>query len=1062
MKQKLLLTSVLTVSLLQQGMAQSRAISGKVTDQATGQGLPGVTVLAKGTSVGVSTNADGGYSISVPAGTTVLTFSSIGYAAIERPIGDAAVINVGLGADTKQLGEVVVTGALGIQRQAREIGYATSTIDAKELNQARVTNVTNGLAGKVSGLQIQTVNNGINPSVRITLRGTRSLTGENQALVVIDGVQTTQDVLTALNPDDIADITILKGANAAALYGSQATNGALIITTKRGGTTPSVTFSHTSQLEQISFWPKFQNEFGPGSSEWIREYTPYENQQYGDRYDGSIRELGYQTLGPNNQNTIQSIEYKARPNERKDFFNTGYQMQNNVSFSGGDKDTKIFVSYQNVKNKGVLPKDQYDRNTFRANASRQMNKLSTGMNVSFAQAKVDQSNGAVYDQLLNTSALIPITSYKDWRNNVFANPNGYYNEYYANPYFTLDNNRRNIRQSTLIGNIDLGYKINDWLSAQYRIGLTYITQDNKNWQDKFTYTASTLGRPVNSRSNIAGGVTELNSSVSRLNSDLFINIVKQVGDISIKGILGNNVQMNNSQFLSATANALAVPGIFNVGSNRVGEATVSQGRYRYRQAAFFGDLTLGYKDMFFLHGSARQEEVSVLNPENRSYFYPSVDASVVLSEVIPALKSVAFFDYGKLRGGYSKVGQVNLGGNVGGVANNFGAYSIAPVYNPGSGYPFGSAASYTLSDRTIVPNLKPEFTHSTEVGTELSFLKQRLNFAATYYYQLSINQTINANIAPSGGFTNYLLNAGKVQNNGVELDLNVTPVEAENGLTWRVGLNYNYNNNKVLKITDQTKQLPLTTGGDAQVYAIEGQPYPVLQGTDYNRDNQGRVILTYIDLGEEEAADGSTYQRQGWVPSQASQLTTFGNTLPKHKYGFNTSLTFKGITLAAQAEYRTGYYVYHGLGSTMDFTGASARSASTGREPFVMPNSSIQAPDGTYVANTTNLTPGGAEFWANSSYNRNIAANYVTKGDFFKLREVSLNYSLPASLLSNTRFIKGVTLNLYGRNLYTWVPKANQFTDPEFSFTSGNGIGINNSDQTPPTRFYGASLSATF
>ncbi|UOQ68445.1 SusC/RagA family TonB-linked outer membrane protein [Hymenobacter volaticus] len=1039
-------------------MAQNRAISGKVTDQATGQGLPGVTVLAKGTSVGVSTNADGAYSISVPAGTSILAFSSIGYGAIERPIGDAAVIDVGLGADTKQLGEVVVTGALGIQRQAREIGYATSTIDAKELNQARVTNVTNGLAGKVSGLQIQTVNNGINPSVRITLRGTRSLTGENQALVVIDGVQTTQDVLTALNPDDIADITILKGANAAALYGSQATNGALIITTKRGGTTPSVTFSHTSQLEQISFWPKFQNEFGPGSSEWIREYTPYENQQYGERYDGSIRELGYQTVDKN----IQKIEYKARPNERKDFFNTGYQMQNNVSFSGGDKDTKIFVSYQNVKNKGVVPMDQYDRNTFRANASRQMNKLSAGMNVSFAQVKVDQSTGAIYDQLLNTSALIPVTQYKNWRTDEFANPNGYYNEYYSNPYFTLDNNRRNIRQNTLIGSIDLGYKINDWLSAQYRIGLTNINQDNKNWQDQFTFTSYTLNRPINARSNIAGNVTEANSYVNRFNSDLFINIVKQVGDISIKGILGNNVQMNNSQFLAASANALSVPGIFNVGTNRVGEASVSQGRYRYRQAAFFGDLTLGYKDMFFLHGSARQEEVSILSPENRSYFYPSVDASVVLSEIIPALKSVAFFDYGKLRGGYSKVGQVNLGGNVGGVANNFGAYSIAPVYNPGSGYPFGSAASYTLSNQTIVPNLKPEFTHSTEVGSELSFLKQRINLAATYYYQLSINQTINANIAPSGGFTNYLLNAGRVQNNGVELDLNVTPIEAENGLTWKVGLNYNYNDNKVLKITDQTTQLPLTSGGNAQVYAIEGQPYPVLQGTDYNRDDQGRVILTYLNLGSATAADGSTYQRQGWVPSQSGQLTTFGNTLPKYKYGFNTSLNFKGITLAAQAEYRTGYYVYHGIGSTMDFTGASARSASTGREPFVMPNSSILAPDGTYVANTENLTPGGAEFWANSSYNRNIAANYVTKGDFFKLREVSLNYSLPASLLGSTGFIKGVTLNLYGRNLYTWVPKENQYTDPEFSFTSGNGIGINNADQTPPTRFYGASLSATF
>jgi len=1057
MKQKLLVTLLLFVCLLQQVVAQSREISGRVTERASGQGLPGVTVLVKGTTIGVSTNADGGYTIGVPATASVLTFSSIGYLAVEQPIGSAAKINVSLSSDTKQLGEVVVTGALGIQRPAQELGYATTTIGAKELNQARVTNVTNGLAGKVSGLQIQTINNGINPSVRITLRGTRSLTGDNQALVVIDGVQTTQDVLTALNPDDIADITILKGANAAALYGSQASNGALIVTTKKGGTGPQVTFSHTSQVEQISFWPKLQNEFGPGSEEWIQLYTPYENQQYGPRYDGSLREIGRLTENGN----IQTIPYVARPNERKDFFNTGYQMQNNVSFSGGDKENKIFVSYQNVKNQGILPGDEYNRNTFRANASRQMGKLSAGMNTSYALAKVDQTTGGVYDQLLNTSSLIPITRYKNWQTDEFANPNGYYNEYYSNPYFTIDNNRRNIRQGTLVANIDLGYKIASWISVQYRLGLTNITQDNKNWTDKFTYSNFTLNRAGNSRTNILGNVTELNSYLNRLNSDFFINIDRKFGNFSAKAILGNNIQMNNSEYVSVSANALSIPGLFNIG-NRIGELTGDQGRYRYRQGAFFGDLTLGYKDLIYLHGSGRQETASVLNPEFRSYFYPSVDASLVLSEAIPALKSLNFFDYGKLRGGYSKVGQINLGGSPTGVAPGFGAYRLDPVYTLGSGYPFGGSSSYTLSDQTIVPNLRPEFTHSTEVGTELSFLRQRINFAATYYFQRSINQTISAGIAPSSGFGSYLLNAGKVENNGVEVDLNLTPIESRAGFTWRVGANYNYNNNKVISITDLTPQLLLASSG-AQVYAIEGQPYPVLQGTDYNRDSQGRIILTYLSIEDGTAPDGTKYPRKGWVPSQASAIKQYGNTLPKHKYGFNTSLSYKGLTLAAQAEYRTGYYVYHGVGATLDFTGASARSAAYGREPFLLPNSSVLAPDGvTYVANTENLTPGGAEFWANTSYNRSIASNYITKGDFFKLRELSLNYNLPSTLLGSTHFIKAASLNLYGRNLFLWVPKENQWTDPEFSFTNGNGIGINTSAQTPPTRFYGASLSVTF
>jgi TonB-linked SusC/RagA family outer membrane protein len=1054
MKEKLLLFLLIMSSLVRQANAQNRPIAGQVVDQADGQGLPGVTVLVKGTTVGTSTSVDGKYTLSLPASATTLIFSFVGYGTIEQPIGTSTILNVRMRTDAKQLGEVVVTGALGIQRQAQELGYATATVGAKELNQARVTNVTNGLAGKVSGLQIQTVNNGINPSVRVTLRGTRSLTGENQALVVIDGVQTSQDVLTALNPDDIADITVLKGANAAALYGSQATNGALVITTKRGGTKPSVTYTHTSQLEQISFWPKLQNEFGPGSAEWVQTYNPYENQQYGDRYDGSTRNLGSTTQSGN----IQQITYEARPQERKDFFNTGYQMQNNISFSGGDKDTKIFVSYQNVRNSGIVPKDRYERNTFRANASRQMNRLSAGMNVSYSYNNVDQTTAAIYQQLLNTSSLIPFSRYKDWQNDEFANPNGYYNEYYPNPYYTLDNNRRKIGQSTLIGNIDLGYKITDWLSAQYRIGLTSINQDNKSWQDKFSYTAFTLARSINARSNIAGGVTELNSTVNRLNSDFFLNIVKTFGPVSVKAIIGNNIQLNNSNYLSATANALFVPGVFNI-NNRVGELAGGQARYQYRQVAFFGDLTLGYKDLVYVHSSARQEAVSILSPENRSYFYPSVDASLVLSQAIPVLKELSFFDYGKLRGGYSKVGQVNLPYSSSGIATTFGAYNLSSIYNSGSGFPFGSLASLTLGNQVIVPNLKPEFTHSTEVGTELSFFRQRLNVAATYYYQQSVNQIIAASISSAGGYSSYLLNAGKVQNSGVEIDLNLTPVQTQTGFTWRIGANYNYNSNKVITITEQTKQLPLSSGDNAQVYAIAGNPYPVLQGTDYNRDSEGRVILTDLNLGN----DAAGRPRNGWVPSQASQLTNFGNTLPKHKYGLNTSLSYKGLTLAAQAEYRTGYYVYHGIGSTMDFTGASARSAEYGRLPFIMPNSSVLAADGvTYVANTTNLTPGGAEFWANSSYNRNIAANYITKGDFFKLRELSLSYTLPTAFVNKAHFIQGVTLNLYGRNLYTWVPKENQWTDPEFSNQSGNAIGINDTGQTPPTRFYGASLSATF
>ncbi|UOR05686.1 SusC/RagA family TonB-linked outer membrane protein [Hymenobacter aerilatus] len=1063
MKKGLLLVLFLITVLLQQAVAQDRAISGRVTDRANSQGLPGVTVLVKGTTIGVSTNEDGVYSINVPASATTLVFSSIGYVPVEQPI-SSSTINVALGADSKQLGEVVVTGALGIERQARELGYSTATVDSKDLTQARVTNVTNGLAGKVAGLQIQTVNNGINPDVRITLRGNRSLTGQNQALVVIDGVQQPdQNVLNSLNPDDIADITVLKGANAAALYGSQATNGALIVTTKKGGGgKPTVTFSHTSQFESISFWPKLQSEFGPGSTSWEQVFDPIENQQYGPRFDGSPVEIG-STLANGDR---QTVPYRANNKEYKNFFNTGYQMQNGVSFSGGTKESKFFLSAQNLKNHGIVPKDKFERNSFRANASTQIGKLSAGFNVSYAQTQTNTTSTLsgtqpVYWSVLNTSPLIRLTQYKDWRNDQFANPNGYYNEYYENPYYSIDNNRSNGRQNNLIGDINVGYKATDWLSFQYRIGLTRRDQVSKDYTEKFTYTAFTLNRPENFRRNIPGYVNDLSSSITQVNSDLFVNAIKTFGDFSISAILGNNIRQNNAQYLTATANALSVPGIYNIATNRVGELLGDQGQYQFRQYAFFGDLTLGYKNFLFLHGSGRQENVSILSKGNRNYFYPSVDASVVFSEAIPVLKDVSFLDYGKVRAGYAKVGQVNLptGLTGAGVANSLGAYQLAPVYNAGSGFPFGSLASYTLSNRDVTQNLQPEFTHSYEAGLEVSFLKGRVNASSTYYFQKSINQTLAASVPPSTGFTSYLFNAGEVQNRGVEVTLNFIPVRTDN-FTWRVGGNYNYNNNEVIKVTDQVSSLALTSGGLAQSYAIEGKPFPYLQGSDYVRDKEGRVILTYLNLPDAVGQDGNPVTRKGWVPSRAGANADFGNTLPKHTAGFNTSFTYKGITLAGQAEYRAGYYIMNQIGSDLDFTGASARSAQYGRQPFLFPNSVILE-NGVSVPNTSNLTPGGAEFWANTSYNRSIASNYITKGNFFKLREVTLSYSLPASLLGSTKFIKEVNLNAFGRNLFLWVPKENQYTDPEFSFTAGNGIGINDNRQTPPTRFYGLSVSAT-
>ncbi|MDJ0364780.1 SusC/RagA family TonB-linked outer membrane protein [Hymenobacter sp. H14-R3] len=1103
MKHFSLLLVFLLSCLWYQAVAQDRTISGRVTDRSSGQGLPGVTVLAKGTTVGTSTNADGAFSLSgVPASATAITFSFIGYTTIEQVIGNRTNITVALATDSKQLGEVVVTGALGIQRQEREIGYATATLDTKEVTQARVTNVTNGLSGKVSGLQVQTLGSGVNPSVRVTLRGTRSLTGNNEALIVVDGVISSNEVLTAINPDDIASISVLKGANAAALYGSQASNGALIITTKKGSNTPTITLSQTSQFESVSFLPKLQSDFGPGANSWNGQrggtnsrpdftangsvdsnentaYNSFENQQFGPRFDGSLRPFG-EVLA---NGDLQMLPYVGRPDEKKKFWNTGYQAQNGVTFSGGDDKSKFFASYQNVHNNGIVPKDKYDRNTFRFNASRELGRLTVGFNVSYAQQKVDQHatldrDQSVYWNWFNTSVMAPLTSYKDWQNNEYANPNGYYNAFYFNPYWVIDNNRTNDRRNTLLGNIDLSYKVKDWLRVQYRLGTTTINQSSISTQNKFVYNDFIRGNKTNKPgTGTPGYVQDLTSNFTRLNSDLFVTVDKTFGDLNVKAIVGNNVQQTDSRYNYASSTALATADLFNLG-NRVGLIGAFDGTAQSRLYAFYADVTLGYKDYLFVHGSGRNDNTSVLDPSNRSFFYPGGDISFVFTNAIPALKDASFLDYGKLRGGIAKVSQINIlnpaspiynGFNINtGVYNPNGAYGLLTTYSPGSGYPFGSQASFTQDNRLVQPGLKPETTISTEAGIELSFLKRRIAGGVTYYSQKSTNQTVSTSISTASGSSSLLLNAGEVQNRGVEADLNITPVRLENGLTITLGGNFNYNNNKVVSLPNDLPQLLLSSGGSANaaLYAIKDQPYPILQGSHYQRIEDGPnkgLIKMGTTNNKYDATDKTVY----YYPLKAADNISFGNTQPKYKYGFNASISYKGLTLAGQGELRTGYVVYNAIGEDLDFTGSGARSAMYGRQDFIYPNSAISNDNGaTYTANTTGKTPGGAEFWAqNSTWNRTVAENYVTSGRFFKIRELSLSYALPMEVLTKTGFIKGASLNVYGRNLFTWVPKENIYTDPELSTslgTNSNAVGINSNLGLPATKFVGASINATF
>lgn len=1012
-----------------------RTITGVVYSKADQLPIPGATVSVKGTKVATQTNAAGKFSIDVPKGGTVLMLRSLGYRHLEVPIGNSNTYTLSMEEDERELSEIVVTAG-GITRKARELGYANETVKGDKINQAKVTNVVSGLAGKVSGLQITTINNGVNPGVKVILRGNRSILGNNEALIVLDGVPVPSAVLSSLNADDVDNVSVLKGANASALYGSSASNGALIITTKKGSAGGlRITVGNSTQFEQLSFLPEFQGGFGSGAATGTPGvYDPIENQQYGPAYDGKLVDVGQKL----EDGSIQQITYENRVGEKRKFFELGHNIQNNISLSSGNEKENIYFSALNLKIAGITPKDRYYRNTFRLNTSKDMGKLTAGFNVSYTQNRADRGLAAVYWNVFNTPSFIPITAYKDWKNNKFANPNGYANGYYRNPYYQIDNNRTLGRNDYLNSNIDLNFKPLSWLSFDYRLGINTANASSKDWEEKFNYTPYTLATDEGSKADIAGNVTDESSYSTRVNSDFFINIKKDFSDFTTKLIIGNNINQGTSKEQSVTANALNVPGVFNV-SNRLGELSGSESNFRRRSYAVFGDLTIGYKDYLFVHATGRNDWVSILSPKNRSFFYPSADISFIPTAAIAALKDNKVLNFAKLRAGYSKVGQVNLGG-----ATDFGAYRLDPTFSTAAGFPYGSLTALSMGNTLVNSDLTPEFTTSLELGIELGFLQNAIILEASYYKQKSVDQTLTGAISFASGFSRYLLNAGELSNNGFEFDLKLAPFRAGK-VRWDIAFNYNYRDNKVISLNDGLPEIALTTGGNTQVYAVVGKPFPIIKGTAYLRDAENRIILNSAGM-----------------PSKDPELKEFGNTNPKHLFGMNTSLRYAGLTLAAVLEFRTGYNIYNSIGADLDFTGSGTRSTTYNREPFIMPNSSVKDANGNYVPNTSVKTPGGAEFWANSAANRGIGENYVTSGRYFKIREVTLSYQLPAKWMSKTKIIKSATIGLMARNLLTVLPKENIYTDPEYSFTTGNGVGINTNAQTPPTRFYGGNISFTF
>jgi TonB-linked SusC/RagA family outer membrane protein len=1061
--------------------SQSRVVSGKVIDK-DGNAISFASVTIKGTKVGVSSDANGAYSIRAKSG-DVLQISATGYDKLDVTVGQTQTLITTVLVRTANvaLEEVVVT-AVGIKKQAKSLGYSTANVGSEELTKAKVTNIATGLAAKVSGLQVNLVNSGVKSDTRVTLRGNRSILGNNQALLVVDNIQLPISYLSSISPNDIDNVSILKGASASALYGSAASNGVIILTTKKGTVgKPQIKLSSTYAFEEIAYMPSLQNEFGTYGGETPASsypgvyylagnpyvpYVPYENQNFGPRYNGQMVAIGAPIRVYYADGTYaikqDSVRYSAQPNSKRNFFDKGLTATNNLSYSAGDAKNRFFMSVEDVNIKGIIPKDVSRRNTVRINGSSETGIFRADYNIGYSLTHTNTTAGdgagvpftygtsgiggryagggsyfqnrPLYWTILNSPSFVDLRRYRNWQSDPFASPDGYFNAYYGNPWWQIDQSRLDEKSNDLLANLKLSFKVTPWLDVDYSAGIARDDYQNKYTQAGYNFAPWAIADTLGS-GGIPGSVKKLSpsegdaqSSNQRLSNDFHASIHKTAGKFDFRFLAGTSLIVNTIRLLNASATALVIPDLYNI-SNRLGNPTVGEYKEETRLFGVFGDLSVSYNNYLFLHGSVRSDQTSLLAPGNNTYSYPAIDGAFVLTDAIPSLKNNVL-NFAKVRAAWSRTAQVSIG-----------AYALSNTFGVGGGFPFGSNAGFSVGNTFANPDIKPEISTDREVGIELGFFKDRVHLSGAYYSTSTKNQTIPISISSATGFTGALVNSGVMSNKGYEADLKVIPVQTKT-FRWDVGVNYSNNKNTLESLGFGLNQIPI--GGST--FAIVGNPYPYLKVSDWNRDPQGRIIV-----------DKTT-----GLPSANPTPQGFGTTNPPVKIGINSSITYKNITISATLDGRFGGVIYSSAGSAMDFTGVSGYSASFGRQPFVIPNSSYyDASKGTYVANTNvTMKDGNLPFWANTW--SSVASNYVTSADFWKVRELSLSYNFPAKLLASQKAIKALGFGITGRNLFTKKSKYDLWSDPEFANTTGNATGTADINNLPPTRFIGVNLSVTF
>lgn len=1059
---KIVSTLFLAVFVFATASAQVRSVTGSVKDE-KGVGVAYATVKVKGQSSAVVADANGNFKINAAANAS-LQVSATGFASTEVKAASAS-LSIVLNRQVDALNDVVVT-AQGIRKKAKEIGYSYAKVSNEDISVGRSPQLTQALAGKVSGLAVYTVNNSVDPAVKVVLRGYRSLTGNNEALVVIDGMQTTSTALATINPQDVESVSILKGGQAATLYGSAGVNGALVITTKQGAKGKlKVAFSNATNFEDISFLPSFQNKYGSGSQYYPysfgeagynadpvfrakENWRPYENQQYGDAYDGSLRIAG--RVLQDGSKLI--IPYADVPNVRRKSFDKGISINNQASFQGGDETSSYYLSVENQKINGIVPGDVSDRTGVRVKSTKEYGKLSTTFNAAYTQISYDRTTADFQNDIINTASWVDLTTMRDWRTNKFANPNGYYNDYYNNPYFNKDINRARYKDANFTGNFDVTYNVTDWLHLYNRLGIMNNSRTGKNTTEKFTYSdwakkSAYIPEPYTHEddypgiyraiSDVLGAVNDYSSTENVLNNEFQARLSKNLGVVQNKLTLGYSLYQRYTKAISVSSSSIVVPDVYNI-ANRQGNLAGAEANTTERKLGYYADLNTNIKDLEWinLNVTGRYDQTSRFFKPTRatnqySYFYYGAALSFILTDAMPSLKSNVL-NYAKLRTSYNKNGN-----------DNIPLYGLDLAFANGANFPYGSNVGLTVGNTLPDANLKPEFVTALEVGAELSMLKNRVNLDLSWYNQSSVGQVLSVKVPNSTGFSNLLINVGEVKNFGYEADLKVQ-ILRNTAVKWDANVRYSYNDNQVVSLYPGITAFAYGGYSYATSNVILGERFPMLKTNGYywNADHTLRRV---------NATTG--------YPVQNTALTNRGGTLPRDMVGLGSSVSYKDFRFSFNFEYRGGNVMYADLGRQMTFTGSGKWTEN--RLDQVFANSYYLDAAGKEVANTSiKVREPEYALWVNNY--RLIAENFVTPGWFIKLRDVNLSYSLPASLVKKSKIFSAANVALYGRNLFTIVDKANMYTDPEFSYTSGNGLGISNTAQTPPVRQYGFNVNFVF